>query len=224
MNSTVLTPFFTFIVGVIGGLILGFCLCYLWMKNRIAEDLAEENDKFDDVLIKVGYPLSNSNEQLTEVIPPYLLDIGWVDMREKDQSLDQHPAPQVSQTHQQSIIADGLSLVHHSLGEESPIGDCLRPLKSKHYIDEFTIPDDQSFSLKRQFFSMDDWEKSLKTIHLNVNVQNEGKPGLSRDAWLDLGLAVDRSDQSLNQPPNLSDVKAHPSMSISEAEAKVRSS
>lgn len=173
-------------MGVTGGIVLGACICYLWLKNRISDSLNLDEYELDNSVSDEDYLISDSSKNTTEIVPPYLRDIASLESKPMDASINEslHPDSNISI----NIVTDEKlpNPLEPQEKELNHIEVSLRPIKASNLSDEFAILGDGSMRLKRHFFSLDDWENSLRKTHLDVKSSKNVRSGLSKEAWLEL--------------------------------------
>lgn len=177
MKGTELTPFFTFNVGVIGGLILGFCLCYLWMNWYYLEDESIEEDP------KV--PPVTTIEDLPEGVSPYMLDMGIVvESPKTDESTAFPVAQDLIQAEESPTLDPSRS---SSAPEPVPVPLEFTPPGNTIIRDSYAIGMANTLRPGKNLPTRE-WKKALKNIHQQVRTTHILDNGLSDQVWLSLNL------------------------------------
>ena len=193
MSGTELTPVFTFIVGVIGGLLLGVCLCFIWINHFYVVEEDEEANEFEALALGGSGFVNESEDGLT----PYQRNLASLSREDEIVPL-KLDTPQTDDTPvNQMFEPSSPDFPERFVPTEPflPISPEFCPPNASFVKDEYSTPNDMSLHLKGHL-TMDKWGDSLKNIHRYLSKTENLAGELTNESWLGIGIqhGSERSD------------------------------
>lgn len=186
-------------VGVIGGLILGFCLCYLWLARVGTDEYDEEYEEYEEY---DGLVDDNEVSPEREVQPTASLALPH----------ESQPAPMLDSSETPPSITASISN-SGSVPERQPsvkrqeseltdetIDSNFRPPAIRFDGNEYIVEGLKSTKTTK-FLTFEEWGQSLNRIHRDVLDSHENDTGLAGESWLNMGAESPVLTKEEDAPP-----------------------
>jgi hypothetical protein len=199
MNGSELTPSFTFMVGVIGGLVLGFCLCYLWLARIGTDEYEEEYEEYEEY-----EELIDDNEVSPEKGVQPIVSLALPHESQPAPILDSSdtpPSTPASTSNSGSLPERQPSVKRQeSALTDETIDSDFRPPAIRFDGNEYVVEGLKSTKTTK-FLTFEEWGQSLNRIHRDVLDSHENDTGLAGESWLNMGAENPALTKEEDAPP-----------------------